>query len=77
VQAVDESLSQLRATLEADGYRLTSTLADDGELVLEVVGATPEACLDCLVPKAAMLRILRTAIPAEYERVSLRYPNDV
>jgi hypothetical protein len=75
IQAVEERLAQFRKTLESDGYLLSSELADDGELVL-TVDATEGACADCLVPKASMLRILRVAIPDDYDRVTLRYPGE-
>ena len=75
VPAVDDSLAQFRKTLETDGYLLSSELSDDCELVLRV-SATEEACPDCLVPKASMLRVLKMAIPAGYERVTLRYPGE-
>jgi hypothetical protein len=75
VQAVDESLAELRKTLELDGYLLTSELAEDGELVL-TLDAVEGACPDCLVPKASMLRLLQVVIPDGYARVSLRYPGE-
>jgi hypothetical protein len=73
--AVDDSLAQFSKTLATDGYLLSSELSDGGELVLRV-SATKDACPDCLVPKASMLRILKVAIPAGYERVTLRYPGE-
>jgi hypothetical protein len=75
IPAVDDSLAQFSKTLATDGYLLSSELSDDGELVLRV-SATEDACPDCLVPKASMLRILKIAIPAGYERVTLRYPGE-
>ncbi|MQA09859.1 MAG: hypothetical protein GEU98_15170 [Pseudonocardiaceae bacterium] len=70
----EEALAELRATLEADGYRLD---ADEVEGRIRVqVSATSEACADCLVPKPVFLGILRNSLGVSEQSIDLTYPAD-
>jgi hypothetical protein len=75
VTALAAALQTMTDTLAADGYLLHADRA--GDLVLVAVEAGPEACEDCLVPKAMMERMIldtlsRAGIPAA--GVELSYP---
>jgi Fe-S cluster biogenesis protein NfuA len=59
---IEQALGALRPMLAADGFALSlGSLSADGvvEVVLE---ATPEACLDCLVPDSTLIQILENSI---------------
>jgi len=75
VTALTEALQTMSDTLAADGYVLHADRA--GDLVRVAFEAGPEACEDCLVPKAMMERMIldalsRAGIPAA--GVELSYP---
>ena len=67
-----DGLEQVRSTLAADGYTIEAR--EEGERLLVEIGATPEACEDCLAPRPVMLQILQTALSVDAERIELRYP---
>jgi hypothetical protein len=81
--AADRALDPLREVLEADGYRLATSIAEAGgapKLVLQIE-ATPEACADCLVPRGVAESIARTYLAeavSDADRIALeiRYPTD-
>jgi len=60
--AVESALDSLRPALMADNFAVrVGSLSPDGsvEVILE---ARPGACLDCLVPHDALVRIIEAAI---------------
>jgi hypothetical protein len=65
-------LETLRAALAADGYTIEAR--EDGERVLVQIGATPDACEDCLAPPPVMQAILAKMFAVPEERIELRYP---
>jgi hypothetical protein len=68
------SLSSLRAALEADGYHLD--VREEGERLDARISATPEACEDCLVPKRVLLAMLHQALGVPEDAIDLRYPGE-
>jgi hypothetical protein len=74
---VATALAPLRELLQADGYALQIVSCDDGELVLQIE-AGPDACAECLVPKAMMGKYVAAALSAHPElaelEAELRYP---
>jgi hypothetical protein len=64
----------LRSTLAADGYLLE--IAEEGTRVRVTIGATPEACADCLVPKDLMRGILGQALGVPEDTIDLAYPTE-
>jgi hypothetical protein len=67
-----EGLDSMRATLAADGYTLDAD--EDGERVVVTIGATPQACEDCLAPPDVMRAILGKTLAVPAEAIDLRYP---
>lgn len=72
--AVSSALTSARGILEADGYDLRASVADD-RVVLRVV-ALDDACPDCLVPKHVMEQILRASLPSGLTELTLVYPDE-
>jgi hypothetical protein len=73
--SIDENaLSGLRATLEADDYRMAVT--ESGESVEVTITAGPDACADCLVPKPIMRNILHAALGVPEDAIVLVYPGE-
>ncbi len=68
----EEGLATMRATLAADGYELDAR--EDGERVVVTIGATPEACEDCLAPPDVMRAILGKTLAVPAEVIDLVYP---
>jgi hypothetical protein len=68
--ALADVLESLRAGLKADGFVLHASWRDD-RLRVEV-GATAEACADCLVPK----RVLAGIVASMLEKVGVRVSAD-
>jgi hypothetical protein len=73
---LEEALSPVLATLEADGYEGTYDLR--GRTLHLTIAAGSGACEDCLSPKSIMSRIVgnaleRAGLPYEIE---LTYPTD-
>lgn len=67
-----DGLESMRTTLAADGYTLD---ADEvGERVVVTIGATPEACEDCLAPPDVMRAILGRTLAVPAEAIELHYP---
>jgi hypothetical protein len=60
-EQVDAALQGLRDTLEADGYGLEWSVAEQDEIEINVV-AGADACADCLVPPELMRTILSDAL---------------
>ncbi len=69
-----EGLEQVRATLAADGY--TVDAREEGQRVVVRIGATPDACADCLVPPDAMRTILERALAVPAHAIELHYPEE-
>jgi hypothetical protein len=59
--AISDALSTLGTMLDADGYTLTLSEAGAATLVA-TIEAGPDACADCLVPKAIMRRYVEDAL---------------
>jgi hypothetical protein len=68
-----DGLESMRATLAADGYTLDADEA--GERVVVTIGATPEACEDCLAPPDVMRAILGKTLAVPAEAIDLVYPS--
>jgi hypothetical protein len=68
----EQGLATMRATLAADGYELDAR--EDGERVVVTIGATPEACEDCLAPPDVMRAILGKTLAVPAEVIDLVYP---
>jgi hypothetical protein len=66
-------LESMRATLAVDGYTLDAH--EDGERVVLTIGATPEACEDCLAPPDVMRAILGKSLAIPAEAIDLHYPS--
>jgi hypothetical protein len=73
--SVEQHLTDLRAALAADGYRLSVTDARVDALSLDIA-ALDDACPDCLVPPSLMETIVRAAIPndAQFTTIYIKYP---
>jgi hypothetical protein len=72
-EQVDAALQGLRDTLQADGYGLEWSLAEQNEIAINVV-AGADACADCLVPPELMRTILSDALsetPYHIGRITL------
>jgi hypothetical protein len=67
-----DGLKSMRATLAADGYTLDAH--EEGERVVLTIGATPEACEDCLAPPEVMRAILGKSLAVPAEAIDLHYP---
>jgi hypothetical protein len=67
-----KGLDSMRTTLAADGYTLDAD--EDGERVVVTIGATPQACEDCLAPPDVMRAILGKTLAVPAEAIDLRYP---
>ena len=76
VEAVRTALHPLSSALNADGY-LLHVAVHSGSAVHVRVEAGPEACADCLVPKALFADILRQRLGEDGVTVStldIEYP---
>jgi hypothetical protein len=58
---VATALSRLRDMLAADGYDMTVRLTGPAELRIDI-GAGPDACAECLVPKNVIASIAMDAL---------------
>lgn len=68
-------LDALRGSLEADDYRLSLEVTEDGAQA--VITAGPDACADCLVPKELMKQMLAPMIGVDPGRIEMTYPAEV
>ena len=59
--------------LAADGYELDAT--EEFERVVVRIGATPDACADCLSPPEVMRAILAKTLAVPAESIELHYPS--
>jgi Fe-S cluster biogenesis protein NfuA len=60
--SVETALDSLRPGLSSDGFDLRIGSIDDGGVVRVILEATPDACLDCLVPDDAMVEMIEMAV---------------
>jgi hypothetical protein len=67
-EQLDAALQGLRDTLQADGYALEWSLAEQNQIEVRVV-AGADACADCLVPPELMRTILSDALSETPYRV--------
>lgn len=67
-------LQTMRTMLAADGYTVDAD--EQGERVVVRIGATPEACEDCLAPPDVMRAILGKTLAVPAEAIDLHYPAD-
>jgi len=77
LEAISASLAATREGLDAGHFSLEVT-ERDGRLLL-TVGAKPEACAECLVPKSLFLQMVRDEIAEgglEVGAIDLVYPLD-
>jgi hypothetical protein len=68
-EQLDAALQGLRDTLQADGYALEWSLAEQNQIEVRVV-AGADACADCLVPAELMRTILSDALSETPYRVA-------
>jgi hypothetical protein len=77
LEAISASLAATREGLDAGHFSLE--LAErDGRLLL-MIGAKPEACAECLVPKSLFLQMVRDEIAEgglEVAAIEVVYPED-
>jgi hypothetical protein len=76
---LSDALRGLSAALEADGYVLDARWADDRRVEIKI-HATPDACVDCLVPWNVMRGIAVSMLgdagmPVADDDVLLTYPD--
>ena len=77
VQAVEEALAGLRMGYEADGYQLAVEGIDADGVVKVRIAAGPNACAECLVPKANAAGMIRGSLRGlPVSRVEVAYPTD-
>lgn len=77
LEAISASLAATREGLDAGHFSL-DIAERDGRLVL-MVGAKPEACAECLVPKSLFLQMVRDEIAEgglEIGGIDVVYPED-
>jgi hypothetical protein len=78
-EEVMQRLEPVSRMLGGDGYSLQVELHEDG-LIAVAVEATPEACVDCLVPSEVMEGVLRANLgeddlQAGGHELTLKYPD--
>lgn len=76
---VKKSLEPIAQMLASDGYELVVEV--DSGLIQLAIEATPDACVDCLVPQATMEQIIRAQLAqsdpaAATSELRLKYPAD-
>jgi hypothetical protein len=74
IEPAARGLDEIRATLAADGY--TVDAHEEGERMVVRIGATPDACADCLAPPPVMRAILERALAVPAQRIELHYPEE-
>jgi len=77
LEAISASLTATREGLDAGHFSL-DVAERDGRLLL-TVGARPEACAECLVPKSLFLQMVRDEIAEgclEVGAIDVVYPED-
>jgi hypothetical protein len=72
-------LEPIAQMLASDGYRLV--VGVDGDVIDVGIEATPEACIECLVPEEIMEQIIRAKLTeadpaAATGKLNIRYPVD-
>lgn len=74
-EVLEESLSEIVAALEVDGYSMRIEDWASGRLTLNIE-AGQDACEDCLVPPKTMELIVRGVLPdsIDVREVAIRYP---
>ena len=68
----EQGLKDAQAMLAADGYALAAF--EEGDQVVVMIEATPEACEDCLAPPEVMRAILGKTLAVPAEAIDLHYP---
>lgn len=58
---IEAALDELRPSLDADGFELSLESVEDGAANVALT-ATPDACMDCLVPDEMMVSMLEGVI---------------
>jgi len=76
--AVEKTLEPIAQMLASDGYDLR--VAVDGDVIDIGIEATPDACVDCLVPQPTMEQIIRSQLAggvpdAAAAELRIRYPS--
>ena len=67
---LEEALDVLRPGLDADGFELTvESIEEDGSVNVALT-ATPEACMDCLVPDGMMVGMIEGTMKEKEPAVS-------
>lgn len=77
VRMVEEALSGIRTGYQADGYDLHVDGVSDGTVRVRI-SAGPDACEECLVPKAITVGMIKASLQAlpEITEVEVTYPTD-
>lgn len=68
---LEQALDDIRPGLDADGFRLRVGAVSAGEIEM-VLLATPDACLDCLVPDQLIVGMIEDAVASRVD--DLRSP---
>jgi hypothetical protein len=68
--AVESALETLRPGLGSDGFELRVGAIAPDNAVQVILAATPDACLDCLVPDELIVSMLEDAIRQQDPAVS-------
>jgi hypothetical protein len=74
---VEEALAGLRVGYNADGYDLRVDDVSDGVVTVRI-SAGPQACEECLVPKAIAVGTIKASLRGlgDISRVEVVYPTD-
>ena len=59
---IDKALDELRPSMDSDGFELSVESIEDSGTVNVALTATPDACMDCLVPDDMMVSMLEGVI---------------
>lgn len=58
-EKLEQALDVLRPGLDSDGFQLSVEDIGDGGAISVALTATPEACMDCLVPDEMMVDMIK------------------
>jgi len=75
--SISAQLEEFRQGLVSDGYDLVVDSYADGTAHVRI-NAGPEACAECLVPKALMIRLIQQNLKSlpDVRKVELAYPEE-
>lgn len=74
----EKELASVRAMVQPDGFDVDVVGETDGTLDLRLFTTTPDACEDCIVPKAVMIPILNAHLePFGLQVGDITYPSNL